>query len=339
MQISEFCHGLFNVRRKGSGSKGKEARSENREVRSQESEARGKNREAGIMSIDEQSAVFRPAQRELSAMSCDGLFHDLALFLTEGKDGREAIIDLGEVEFIDPYGLGVICLIGRYIRGKFQRATYRLPQDGRLRSYLQRMQFTEAIDDSTALEAGHSYGESDTLLEITKVEQRGDVDRLLERINVRVEQILTMELRYTVREITQFKSVISELCHNILDHSVNWGYACAQRYMDRKRGKKFATIGVVDLGIGIRASLSARFDTSKWTHGRAILNAVKKDVSREPERGLGLYVVRRICEDYDGSLQIRSGDTRVTFRGKRVMEYRSAFFPGTQVGIVLYGKE
>jgi hypothetical protein len=290
------------------------------------------------MGTDENSKVFYPVQHELSAMSCDDLFQDLAIFLTGERDGYEAVIDLGGVEFIDPYGLGVICLIGRYIRGKFRRVIYRLPHDRRLRSYLQRMRFTEAIDDSGGLEAGHTSGESDALLEITKVEQRRDVDRLLERINVRVEQILTTELRYSVKEITQFKSVIAELCHNILDHSVNWGYACAQRYTDRKRGRKFATIGVVDLGIGIRASLSARFDTSKWTHGQAILNAVKKDVSREPERGLGLYVVRRICEDYNGSLQIRSGDTRVVFRGRRATEYRSAFFPGTQVGIVLYGK-
>lgn len=274
-------------------------------------------------------------------MSCDDLFRDLSLFLTAERDGQEAIIDLGGVEFIDPYGLGVICLLGRYVRGRFQRVIYRLPHDSRLRSYLQRMRFMDAVADDTLFtvsEISDDVGESDALLEMTKIEQRGDVEQLLERINVRVEQILMAELCYTVREITQFKYVIAELCHNILDHSVNWGYTCAQRYTDRKRGRKFAVIGVVDLGVGVRASLSTRFDTSGWTHGRAILNALRKEVSREPERGLGLYVVRRICEDYDGSLQIRSGDTRVAIRGKRVTEYRSAFFPGTQVGIVLYGR-
>ncbi len=95
-------------------------------------------------------------------------------------------------------------------------------------------------------------------------------------------------------------------------------------------------IAVCDLGIGIRESLSERYDVSRWSHAAAITNAVKKEFSRDAARGLGLYVVRSICDDCDGSLHIRSGDSRVYFRGNKARTYSSGDFPGSQVSITLY---
>ena len=110
-----------------------------------------------------------------------------------------------------------------------------------------------------------------------------------------------------------------------------------QRYTSRA-GRKFVIIGVADLGIGIRESLGKRFSQAReWPHYRAIANALRKDFSRYPDRGLGLYVISQIVNQYHGSLDIRSGDTSLYVR-QRARWVQSCPFPGTQVGISLSEK-
>ncbi|MCC7263318.1 MAG: ATP-binding protein [Candidatus Latescibacteria bacterium] len=251
-------------------------------------------------------------------------------------------IDLEEVAFVPPYGLVVLCLIGRYARTLCGQVWYRLPRSAPLRRYLGRMGFAEAVAGFAELcgpplpaETDRVRGESEALLELTRIEERVDVERVLAQIAARVEAILAAELRYTAVEISRFKNVVAELCHNILDHSQNWGYVAAQRYQDPQTGAKYAVIGVGDLGIGIKKSLAQRYEVGEWSHAQAILNALKKNCSRDPSRGLGLYVVEQICRRYGGSLQVKSGDTRVYVRGRRHSEHRSAFFPGTLLSISL----
>ena len=82
-----------------------------------------------------------------------------------------------------------------------------------------------------------------------------------------------------------------------------------------------------------------RYDAADWSHGTAILNSLRKHFSRDATRGLGLYIVNQICNRYNGSLHIRSGDTRVYIRGRRHWEHASVHFPGTQIAIALYQRE
>ena len=288
---------------------------------------------------------FKITDTRIAARPLDRILGDLQTFVHEERESSDGIVlDLRRTAFIDPYGMVLLCLIGRYLRESFDRVVYRLPESSQVRSYLSRMRFLKTLAKSVSLQGWSPYEgqevrgktESEALLEITKIEERDDIESVLEYINVRVSTILAEELGYTVREITKFKYVIAELGHNILDHSLNWGYVVAQRYTDPRENLKFVVIGVGDLGVGIKRSLSSRFDVSGWTHGRSILNALKKNFSRDPARGLGLYVVNQICNDYNGSLHIRSGDTRVYLRGRNIYEHVSTFFPGTQVGIALY---
>lgn len=251
-------------------------------------------------------------------------------------------VDMEAVEFIPPYGLVVLCLMGRYARTRCAQVRYHLPRSPHLRRYLGRMRFAEAVAGFAGL-GGPPLGaapdrgrpDSEALLELTRIEERADVERVLGDIADRVEAILAADLRYTAVEINRFKNVVAELCHNILDHSQNWGYVAAQRYQDPCTGAKYAVIGVGDLGIGIKKSLSQRYEVGEWTHGQAILNALKKDCSRDPSRGLGLYLIEQVCRRYGGSLHVKSGDTRVYVRGRRHFEHHSAFFPGTLLSISL----
>ncbi len=288
--------------------------------------------------------ILKIRDSKLSAKSFDRVLKDLNASMRNGNDRHKVIVDLANVDFIDPYGMGMLCLLGRYLCERFDRVVLKLPEVGPIKSYLGRMKILKAISDYAQVEGrewGMEYTEgpaNEALLEVTEIHSSRDVESVLQLINRRVDSILTEELRYTIKEITEFKNASAELCHNVLDHSENWGYISAQRYTDQKE-RKFAVISVVDLGIGIRRSLSSRFDVSKWSHATAILNALKKDISRDPTRGLGLYVVRRTCAEHGGSLHIRSGDARVYIRGTNVYRYESVPFPGTQVCITLYQRE
>jgi signal transduction histidine kinase len=237
----------------------------------------------------------------------------------------------------------LLCLIGRRLSRQFWDIDCTLPDHPDVESYLTRMGvfalLKEGISLPRAPEIGRPAVENESLIEVREISGRTDVEDALTRVESRVVSILEGELNYSVREITWFKNVIAELCHNIVDHSGDRGYLAAQRYTNHKQGRKFAVISVCDLGIGIRESLATRYDVSSWSHGMAISNAVKKTFSRDTARGLGLYVVRTICDDCDGTLHIRSGDSRVYFRGNRSRVYDSGEFPGSQISITLYERE
>jgi len=289
---------------------------------------------------------FLIQESQLTPRAVDPLLVEFLNYVHRAGSRDELEIDLAGLHFIDPYGLIALCLMGRYVRTAVPRVAYRMPRAYELRTYLGRVRFAEAltglvelVGPAPVVDQGREKPESEALLEITRIEEQADVETVLENIAQRVEVILAEELQYREIEINQFKNVVAELCHNILDHSMNWGYVTAQRYQNPRTRKKYVVIGVGDLGIGIKKSLAERFDARQWTHGQAIVNSLKKHFSRDPTRGLGLYVVNQICSRYEGNLHIRSGDTRVYIRDGRRYEHVSAHFPGTLFGITLYQRD
>jgi len=281
-------------------------------------------------------------EQNLSAVSCDDVLRDLNAFWAQ-RQRDDIELDLSNLGFVDPYGMGMLCLIGRYLSTRFWDITGRLPKDSDIESYLTRMQVFETLSSYVTLERAPQTGRppvhNESLLEVRAIEQRTDIEQVLGVIEARVGAILSEELHFTVREITGFKNVVAELCHNIIDHSGDKGFVVAQRYINHKLNKKFAIIGVCDMGIGIRESLGSRHDASRWSHGQAIKMAIQKEFSRGDTRGLGLYIVQQICQENGGSLHIRSGDERVYVRGDRTWVHPSSGFPGTQVSITLYEKD
>lgn len=280
-------------------------------------------------------------ENNLSAVSCDDVLRTVDAFVQQRlKDN--IVLDLSGLGFVDPYGMGMLCLLGRHLSTRYWDILCRLPSDSDIESYLTRMNVFDALASYVTLErvpqTGRPPVHNERLMEAIAIEARQDIEEVLGVIEARVVTILSEELHYTVREITGFKNVVAELCHNIIDHSGDKGFVVAQRYVNHKLNKKFAIIGVCDLGMGIRESLSVRHDVSQWSHGHAIKMAIQKDFSRGDTRGLGLYIVRQICQENGGSLHIRSGDERVYIRGSRVYVHPSAPFPGTQVSITLYEK-
>lgn len=285
-------------------------------------------------------------ERQLTPQAADALLVEFLDYSRSNGAGPQLELDLSGLRFITPYGLVVLCLMGRYARTICERVVYRMPQASTLRSYLGRVRFAEALSGLVELagpgllvDQDREKSESEALLEITRIEERVDVESVLNHIGQRVEAILAEELGYREVEINQFKNVVAELCHNILDHSMNWGYVTAQRYRNPRNNRKYVVIGVGDLGIGIKKSLSQHHEVGGWSHGAAMAKSLQKHFSRDPSRGLGLYIVNQICHRYDGNLHIRSGDTRLYIRGHRQTEFVSCPFPGTMVSIALYQRD
>ena len=285
-------------------------------------------------------------EAQLTPQSADALLVEFLDYARQNLAAGELEFDLGGMRFIAPYGLIALCLMGRYARTTCERGIYRMPRAPALRSYLGRVRFAEALGGLVELagpellvDQEREKPESEALLEITRIEERVDVEMVLGHIGQRVEAILAEELGYREVEINQFKNVIAELCHNILDHSLNWGYVTAQRYRNPRNRRKYVVIGVGDLGIGIKKSLAQYHEVSGWSHGEAIAKSLQKHFSRDPARGLGLYIVNQICNRYNGNLHIRSGDTRLYIRGNRQAEYASCPFPGTMISITLYQRD
>jgi len=99
---------------------------------------------------------------------------------------------------------------------------------------------------------------------------------------------------------------VNEVMDNIAIHSQTPvpGVACAQFFPEKGR----VEIGICDMGRGIKASLSERYEL--WSHGDAITKALERGVTRNPEvgQGNGLAGTLEIAKVNEGTFHIWSGD-------------------------------
>lgn len=263
----------------------------------------------------------------------DGVFATAVTAVAGARKGVVATLDLSDIEFFDPYAIAGLCVLIEFLVARTgRRPSVRLPRDLNVRGYIRRLRVLEhlsAIADLDDVPGDIGSTTSDVLLELSRIDSKKSIDKATENLL----QIVSANLGYKRRSLNALTNTISELCFNVLDHSEGSGWAVAQRYT-RPGGSRFLWIGVADGGVGIRQSLSTRFDVSQWSHFDAILNALKKNFSRFPKRGLGLHMVKRIVFDFGGSLHIRTGDSRL-YLAARPQGFQGPLFPGTQVGISL----
>lgn len=282
---------------------------------------------------------LKPAEEKLTPISMDGLFQDFSPVWRRTPGRRKKfILNLADVKFVDPYAAVTLCLLIETIAGRL-KAKPRIipPQAETVTGYLGRLGFWNHISLIADIQGGIESAnrsllplDSDVLLELTPIRNAKDVKDITEHLL----KIISTNLEYSDKSANKIINLISELCRNILDHSSATGWATAQRYV-HANGTRFLQIGVADAGIGIKESLKTRYPRAgRWTHQEAILKALQKDFSRFPKRGLGLYMVHRIVEDFKGHLQLRSGDSRV-FLGTTQRGFHVDWFPGVQASISL----
>lgn len=266
---------------------------------------------------------------------------NLALFNLSRINRRERKIHINilEANFIDPYSITNFCILLRYLQRYSTKIYLSLPRDTNINNYLKRMDFFHSIPQrielldkpSPNLYRKHPIRESDVLLELTPIQTQKDIQKVIEYAIEKIGRILKKSLGYNDNDISAFCTALAETCQNIRDHSGDKGLVAVQKYHSHTN---YVIIGVCDLGIGIKKSLSCRYNVSLWNHREVIRNALQLGTSRYIDRGKGLYRVTEIVKKYCGTLIIRSGSGRVEI-GKRNSSITVPYFPGTQIYILL----
>jgi len=143
--------------------------------------------------------------------------------------------------------------------------------------------------------------------------------------------------------IDYFVTVISEVCQNIFEHSLDSGYCAMQTYS--VGSEHVVRLVIVDSGIGIRESFSGREEFASEHGSRIIERALTTPISSKRRFGYGLCQVNAIIEKLKGSIYIRSGESSAAVLYNRRQSGAShlflrddlALFPGTQISISLFG--
>lgn len=259
-------------------------------------------------------------------------------------------VNLSRLTFIEPYSMLSLLLMGRtYLRKRGARLKLAgIPIN--IHQYLHRMDFfksgvfdvAERLNEKMLLKRSAF---SNRVLEITEIpnKERESVRVISNIVSVfrkRAGHILKYWL--TDRIIDYFVTVISEICQNIYEHSLDSGYLAMQTYSVGKENIVRLSIG--DSGIGILKSFGnndIRFDSP----AHLIELALTTPISSKREFGYGLCQVNAIMEKLKGSVFLRSGDASVsTLYHKKSAGSSFIFqknelsnFDGTQISISLIG--
>ena len=259
-------------------------------------------------------------------------------------------LNLSRITLIEPYSMLSLLLIGKsYLR----KSGTKLKLTGipiNIHQYLHRMDFfkagvfevSERLNEKLLLKRS-SF--SKRVLEITEIpnKERESVQVISGIVGVfrkRAEHILKYWL--SERIVDYFVTVISEICQNIYEHSLDSGYLAMQTYSVGKENIVRLCIG--DQGIGIVKSFE-NCDVSYDSSANLIELALTTPISSKREFGYGLCQVNAIAEKLRGSIYLRSGDASISnlYHKKTsgssflFLKNNLSNFDGTQISISLIG--
>jgi hypothetical protein len=256
------------------------------------------------------------------------------------------LVDCRHTRWASPYGLtGLLALA----QSRQERPSLAAPENEETASYWGRTSFFRFAEDLFEIHGTvpkvRAAGSSSVLLEITPISGAGDVHDIVERIQVRAQEILSKELNLDARITMGFAMTLSEVCQNIVEHAGRGGWVAVQTYKWQKRlGRRVVVIAVCDAGQGFRQSLEsspAWRMSDRWDDAMALEEAVIRGVSRfrDPGRGQGLAGVRKFLGRWDGKLSVRSGTARIainpTWDEDIPLTEGLALFPGSQIQITI----
>lgn len=267
----------------------------------------------------------------------------------EGSGGR-TLVDARHLAWVDPYGMLGLLAVGAVAARSGDRPVLHLPEMADVLSYLARMGFFEQAESIYEIHGPQRRSragdtESDVLLEITPIRSHTDIHEVVDRVHVRAQAILTRQLAYPANESFQFAVILAEVCQNIVDHAGAEGWVAVQRYSRTRRlNRPVVRIGVVDLGIGFKESLTSthagRFG-ERWGDATALEAAFIHGLTRfhDPGRGQGIQQIRRRVAKWNAKFSIRSGTARIAdipdWDDAPPLEEGLPHFPGTQISIEL----
>ncbi len=263
---------------------------------------------------------------------------------------RISILDLSQITFIEPYSMVCLLLLGRnYLRNTGEKLSLiNIPLD--IHQYLVRMNFFSGnvFTETDILEEKQLYRKSSfskRIIEITEIpgkerESIRAISGIIALFRKRAQHILKYWISSNI--IDYFVTVISEVCQNIFEHSLDSGYCAMQTYT--MGPEHIVRLIIADSGIGIKESFSGKSDLLYDSHAKLIEMALTTPLSSKRRYGYGLCQVNAIIERLRGSIFIRSADSSVAvmYNRKHVSGSYSflkndlPFFNGTQISISLF---
>ncbi|MFW5808548.1 MAG: ATP-binding protein [Spirochaetota bacterium] len=265
--------------------------------------------------------------------------------------GRAGVLDLGNITFIEPYSMLGLLLIGkRFLKNTGTRLKLINPPVAVLQ-YLYRMDFfnTRIFLTDEDLESSKRLSRSAFSRRVIEVTEIPNAERESVAVISRIVSLFRKRASYILRHwfsddsVNYFVTVISEICQNVFEHSMDNGYLALQTYTYNR--DNVVRLAIADSGIGIEESFSEK-QRKQFGHGADLLkNALTKPISGKREFGYGLCRVNSIIREMKGNLFVRSRSSSVAFvynKGfsdgmycfqKNDLEY----FDGTQISISLYG--
>jgi hypothetical protein len=265
-------------------------------------------------------------------------------------DSGSNILDLSTITFIEPYSMVCLLLMGRnHLRSTGNKLRLvNIPLN--IHQYLYRMDFLKKgifeTDDIPGKYLLKRSSFSKSVIEIIDIpnKERDSIKAISNVINIFRKRALFI-LKYWMSDnvIDYFVTVISEICQNIFEHSLDSGYVAMQTYAFGN--EHTVRLVISDSGIGIRESLSLRKDISFETSASYIEMALTTPISSKRQFGYGLCQVNSIIERLRGGIYIRSGDASISrlYNKKTVNKFQTFSknnlkpFQGTQISISLSG--
>ncbi len=277
----------------------------------------------------------------------DPYIYENVISMQQDIFSKKAAIDLSRVAFMEPYSMLSFLLMGRnYLRNTGEKLVL-VNVPIHIRQYLTRMDFfeqgvfimPEVLKENMMFKRNPASGR---LMEITMIpnKERQSVDVISSVVAV-FRKRASMILKYWMSEsVTDyFVTVISELCQNIFEHSLDSGFIAMQTY--RAGNENIARLVISDSGIGIIESFRDKHDI-KYAGGAELIElALTTPISSKREFGYGLCQVNSIVERLKGEVFIRSGESSLTAlynrKDKNNIFQRNGLvgFNGTQISISL----
>ena len=267
------------------------------------------------------------------------------------NDSAETLseIDMSRVSFIEPYSMVSFLLMGRNSLRKRGEKIRLVNIPIHIHQYLTRMDFfkagifavPETLDEGLFLKRSN---ESRRLIEITEIpnkERQGVnvIASVISRFRKRASTILKYWLDDTVTDY--FVTVISELCQNIFEHSLDTGFVSIQTYRSGK--ENIVCLVISDSGVGIAGSFEAGRGIDYKSPADLIEKALTLPVSSKRDFGYGLCQVNSIVERLKGTILLRSDNASLSAlynkkgsSGKHMFQRDGLVpFEGTQITISL----
>ncbi len=159
------------------------------------------------------------------------------------------------------------------------------------------------------------YGSNRALLEFTRLDSYQTVREVLNR----VKHTLQRQLKYSHDDARRLTMMLSEVCHNVLDHhdDPRGADGVVAMQVHGKGTDRFVQVVVGDRGRGIRGTLSRHRDHADlMSDVEAIGRSVEPGTSEydDPTHGTGLYHLLRLARLHGGTVHIRSGSGKLYSR-------------------------